>query len=95
MLCDLKDELQHRLSGPVAKFQDRQLPEPTTLAGYVALLDATVYGFPWRERKRSVWVFRVRRFNQRFENLNGCTLHSVAEQELLRARKTRQRRIQP
>ena len=46
-------------------------------------------------RKRSVPVFRVRRFNQRFEDINGCTLHSVAEQELLRARETCQRRDQP
>ena len=33
-------ELQHRFSGPVAIFQDRQLPERATLAGYSALIDA-------------------------------------------------------
>ena len=33
-------ELQHRFSGPVTKFQDRQLPEPATLAGYSALIKA-------------------------------------------------------
>ena len=33
-------ELQHRFSGPDTKFQDRQLPEPATLAGYSALIKA-------------------------------------------------------
>ena len=33
-------EVQHRFSGPVTVFQDRQLPERATLAGYTALIDA-------------------------------------------------------
>ena len=39
-------ELQHRFSGPVAIFQDRQLPERATLAGYSALIDAYVLRVP-------------------------------------------------
>ena len=42
-------ELHHRFSGPVTIYQDRQLSEQATLAGYSDLIDTyIVCGFHWR-----------------------------------------------